>query len=62
MDAHIVEGLLRSEGIPAVIVGESLQGGIGGLPVSGLITVRVEEELADRATRLIAGFECGEPD
>lgn len=61
MDAHIIKGLLESEGIPATVVGDALQGGIGGLPVSGLITVRVEAGVAEQAARLIEEFERAEP-
>jgi len=61
MDAHLIKGLLESEGIPAVVVGDCLQGGIGELPVTGLITVRVEDDLASRAGRLIEDFERAEP-
>jgi len=61
MDAQLIKGLLESEGIPAVVVGALLQGGIGALPVSGLITVKVEDGLASRAVRLIADFESAEP-
>lgn len=61
MDAHIIKGLLESEGIPAEVVGDALQGGIGGLPVSGLIRVRVAAELASQALALIADFERAQP-
>jgi len=61
IDAHLIRGLLESEGIPAVVVGAALQGGIGELPVTGLITVRVENDLAGRAGRLIEDFERAEP-
>ena len=61
MDAYLIKGLLESEGIPAVVVGDSLQGGIGELPVAGLITVKVEDGLVSQAARLIADFERAEP-
>ena len=61
VDAHIIRGLLESEGIPAVVVGDVLQGGIGELPVAGLITVRVEDGLAGRAALIIADFERADP-
>lgn len=61
IDAHLIKGLLESEGIPAVVVGAFLQGGIGELPVSGLISVKVEVGLATRAASLIADFEGAEP-
>ena len=61
MDAHLIKGLLESEGIHAVVVGAHLQGGIGELPVAGLITVRVQDDLASRAGRLIEDFDRAEP-
>ena len=60
-DAHLIKGLLESEGIPAQVFGGDLQGGIGGLPVMGLVTVKVPEELAARARAVIAVYERAEP-
>ncbi|WP_455235399.1 putative signal transducing protein [Thiogranum longum] len=60
-DAHLIKNLLEQEGIPALVVGGDLQGGIGELPVLGLITVKVRDDLAERAARLIADFENAEP-
>ena len=34
-DAHLIKGLLESEGISAFVYGGDLQGGIGELPVMG---------------------------
>ena len=60
-DAHLIKGLLESEGIPAQVFGADLQGGIGGLPVMGLVTVKVSENLAARARAVIALYERAEP-
>ena len=60
-DAHLIKGFLEHEGIPATVFGGDLQGGIGELPVLGMITVAVPEPLAERAARLIADYECAEP-
>lgn len=57
VDAHLVCGLLESEGIPATVYGAALQGGIGELPVSGLITVRVPERFADRAQAIVRDYD-----
>jgi hypothetical protein len=61
-DAHLIRGLLESEGISAVVYGGDLQGGIGELPVMGLITVRVAENFATQACAIIADYERAEPD
>jgi hypothetical protein len=61
-DAHLIKGLLESEGVSAVVCGGDLQGGIGELPVMGLITVRVPESFAARACAIIADYERAEPE
>jgi hypothetical protein len=61
-DAHLIRGLLESEGISAFVYGGDLQGGIGELPVMGLITVRVADHFAAQACAIIADYERAEPD
>ena len=61
-DAHLIRGLLESEGISAIVYGGDLQGGIGELPVMGLISVRVPENIAARARAVIADYERAEPE
>jgi hypothetical protein len=61
-DAHLIKGLLESEGISALVYGGDLQGGIGELPVMGLITVRVPESFAAQARTVIADYERAEPE
>jgi len=61
-DAHLIKGLLESEGISAVVYGGDLQGGIGELPVMGLISVRVPENFAAAARAVIADYERAEPE
>lgn len=61
-DAHLIRGLLESEGISAFVYGGDLQGGLGELPVMGLITVRVAEKFAAQACAIIADYERAEPD
>jgi hypothetical protein len=60
-DAHLIKGLLESEGITAMVWGGYLQGGMGELPVMGLITVRVPEHFAVQARAIIADYESAEP-
>lgn len=57
MDAHLICGLLESEGIPARVYGAALQGGIGELPVSGLITVRVPAQFAQQAQAIVRDYD-----
>lgn len=53
LEAHIIKGLLDSEGIASNIVGEYLQGAMGELPANGLIRVVVNENDYDQATEVI---------
>lgn len=50
IDAHLVKGVLEQAGIPVYLRGEFLIGGIGELPVSGMLALCVPEvcELAAR--------------
>ena len=57
IQAHIVLGLLRSEGIDGRIEGEYLTGGIGELPVMGLVRVLVPADQAERARAIIRDWE-----
>ena len=57
VDAHIVKGLLEQQGISARVNGEYLQGGIGELPLIGLVTVSVAEEDYEKATSVLSEYE-----
>ena len=43
VDAHLVKHLLDDAGIPAFVMGESLLGGAGELPLFGVLRVCVPE-------------------
>ena len=58
VDAHIIKGLLLQHGISATVNGEFLQGGIGELPLVGLITVSVSERDFETASRIIEDYEA----
>jgi len=60
IEANLLKGLLETEGIEVFVNGEYLQGGIGDLPVSGIITLSVEEDDADAALKAIEAYEAGE--
>ena len=57
IEAHLIKGLLTSEGISSAILGEYLQGGVGELPASGLIRVVVDDIDYDRAVNLIENWK-----
>lgn len=60
IEANLLKGLLEQEGIEVFINGEYLQGGIGELPVSGIVTLSVEEDDVAAALKLIEAYEAGE--
>jgi hypothetical protein len=60
IDAHLVKGLLEQAGIPAFVLGEHLTGGVGELPVMGLVTVGVPDECVDAAERTLADWRGAE--
>ena len=57
VDAYIVKGLLEQQGISASVYGEYLQGGIGELPMAGLVTVSVSEDDFENAKKILRDFE-----
>lgn len=57
VDAHIVKGLLQQQGISSRVNGEYLQGGIGELPMAGLVTVSVAEDDYEIAKKILNDFE-----
>lgn len=59
LEAHLVADLLERSHIEARIEGEYLAGGIGDLPVVGLVRVVVSEEDMELARSIIAQWESG---
>ena len=60
-EAHIVSGLLESNGIESHVGGFYLQGGVGELAAMDFANVQVLDEDFDRARTIIAEYE-GKPD
>lgn len=60
IEANILKGLLEQEGIEIFVNGEYLTGGIGDLPVSGIVTLSVEEDDMAKALRVIEAYEAGD--
>jgi hypothetical protein len=60
-EAHIVSGLLKSNGIDAYVGGHYLQGGVGELAASDFATIHVDDENVDAALSIIAEYEGVEP-
>ena len=57
IDAHLVKGVLENAGIPVYLRGEFLTGGIGELPVSGLLALCVPEVFEDEARGVLGDLE-----
>lgn len=62
VDAHMVKAMLEQAGMPAQVRGEYLQGGLGELPVAGLVTVWVSETDATRAREVVLDWEQSVPE
>lgn len=60
-EAHIISGLLESNGIESHVGGFYLQGGVGELAAMDFANVHVSDEDFDRARIIVAEYE-GEPD
>lgn len=55
-EAHIVSGLLKSNGIVAHVGGHYLQGGVGDLAAMDFATISVSEKDVDAAILIIAEY------
>ncbi|MDH5471722.1 MAG: DUF2007 domain-containing protein [Gammaproteobacteria bacterium] len=56
-EAHILKGLLESNGIEVYVGGHYLQGGIGELPASDFASLHVNNEQMDVAKKIIHQYE-----
>ena len=61
IDAHLVRGRLQAEGVPAWVIGDLLTGGMGHLPVSGLLQVCVADVDVPAAERHLAQWAAEDP-
>lgn len=57
LEAHVVKGILEQEGISGFIQGEYLHGGMGDLPVSGLVRIEVNDMDYEQARSVIKHWE-----
>lgn len=65
IDAHLVRHALEDADIPVFIRGEALTGGIGELPVYGMVQVCVPETAWPQADAIVRALDFGqapEPD
>ncbi len=57
LDANLIKNLLGQHDIPAFILGEYLQGGVGDLPAADLIKVAVDEQYQHAAEDIIQQWD-----
>lgn len=58
IDAHLLRGRLEAEGVAAWVIGDLLTGGMGDLPVSGLLQVCVADVDEAEAQAHLARWEA----
>ena len=56
-DAHLVKHALEEAEIPAFVFGESLLGGMGELPLFGVLRVCVPDPLLPQAQDVVAALD-----
>lgn len=61
LEAELLLAMLASEGVMAHLAGRHLVGAVGELPALGLLALLVEDEEAERASRLIAAYNAAAP-
>ena len=61
IDAHLVRHALEAEEIPVFLRGEQLLGGMGELPLFGLIAVCVPDVVWPQARDIVATLRLNEP-
>lgn len=56
-EAHIISGLLKSNGVEAHVGGHYLQGGVGDLAAMDFATITVADEDTETAATIIAEYD-----
>lgn len=59
-DAHLVKHALENAGIPAFVFGEQLLGGMGELPLFGVLRVGIPDAARPQAEAIIAALDLGQ--
>lgn len=60
-EGELLVAMLGSEGIHAQLCGQHLLGGLGELPLTGLLAIVVADADAERARELIAAYNAACP-
>lgn len=61
IDAHLVRHALEAAGIPVYVRGEALLGGMGELPLSGVLAVCVPEAAWPQARTIVEDLGLSQP-
>jgi hypothetical protein len=61
LEAEMLAGMLASEGIEVHLIGRDLMGGVGELPMQGLLGLAVADEQAGYARQLIYAYNGAQP-
>jgi hypothetical protein len=61
MEGELLQGMLASEGVAAHLTGRHLLGGVGELPMFGLLGLSVDNDQAEQARQLIAAYNAALP-
>ncbi len=59
-DAHLVKHALEDAGIPAFVFGEQLLGGMGELPLFGVLRVGIPDAARIQAEQIVGGLDLGQ--
>ncbi len=58
IEGHIIKNLLEQQEIPAYVLGEHLQSGVGEVPAIGLIRVSVSDTDYKRAKEIVDEWDA----
>lgn len=61
IDAHLVRHALEAEGLPVFLRGEPLTGGMGELPLFGVVAVCVPDSAQAQAQDIVRALGLGTP-
>ena len=61
IDAHLVRHALEAEDIPVFLKGEALLGGMGELPLFGVVQVCVPDSAWPEAREVVDALDLGSP-
>ena len=61
LEAEMLVVMLASEGVDVQLVGRDLMGGVGELPLQGLLGLAVADEQAEYARQLIDAYNDAQP-